>query len=693
MMIKVFVSYAGKDRERADELHQWLINKGHEVFLAHDLRDGVVGGEQWRLRLYERLRWADAVVCVLTRAYVASTWCTAEVAIAQSRGSRLIPILDELGVVHPLLSDVQHIDRTRNPVGAYAALAEALRRVDAAGGFGWPDDRSPFPGLRPFGVEQHRVFFGRGEETKELAELLRSSAEQAKAAVLMVVGPSGCGKSSLVRAGLLHVMAQEPGWRTLPPILPGADPVAALARECSGLGWTVDHVHDQLAGRGLVRLTDELLLANPGGSGQRLLIVVDQFEELLTHTSSGVRARFADLLCPALSGPVQVLATLRPEFVDQLLVNAELAVLRTDTYLLRPLRREALPVVIEGPARLAGIRVDDNLVARVVADTDSGEALPLLAFTLARLAEGVRRGGQLSAACYEQLGGVQGALTRQADIALAEASAASGRGRAEVITGLLRLVTVDEQGRPTRWRIPRDELSGPVIGELDAFVRRRLLTTDIDNGSVVVGVAHEAFLSAWSPLAQAIVENASALRARRAVEQAATEWNIEGRPPARLWERGQLAAVLADIGAHGRAGRLVTERVELSPTAQAFLQTSIRRDRLRRGLAITVLSVLLALAVVAGGIAVAQQRTAQHQRNLAISRQVAGEALDLRAANPALAAQLSLAAYQLAPTAEARSSVLSIATAPYATSLSGHTDYVIAVAFSPGGRTLATAMT
>ena len=132
-MIKVFVSYAGADRERADELHQWLVNAGHEVFLAHDLRDGIVGGEQWRLRLYERLRWADAVVCVLTQAYVASGWCATEVAIAQDRGSRLIPILDEPTVVHPLLSDVHNIDRTRDPAGAYASLAEALRRVDAAG--------------------------------------------------------------------------------------------------------------------------------------------------------------------------------------------------------------------------------------------------------------------------------------------------------------------------------------------------------------------------------------------------------------------------------------------------------------------------------------------------------------------------------------------------------------------------------
>src|SRR5262249_2529537 len=138
-----------------------------------------------------------------------------------------------------------------------------------------------------------------------------------------------------------------------------------------------------------------------------------------TQTPSQQRAQFAQLLYPTLGGPVQVVATLRPEFLNQLLLDSELAMLPTRTYTLRPLHREALRAVIENPAKLAGITVDDDLVTRLVADTDSGEALPLLAFTLAQLAEGVSRGGKLSTARYGQLGGVQGALTLQADAALA----------------------------------------------------------------------------------------------------------------------------------------------------------------------------------------------------------------------------------------------------------------------------------
>jgi hypothetical protein len=35
----------------------------------------------------------------------------------------------------------------------------------------------------------------------------------------------------MVRAGMLPVMAGEPGWWTLQPIVPSADPVTALVRE------------------------------------------------------------------------------------------------------------------------------------------------------------------------------------------------------------------------------------------------------------------------------------------------------------------------------------------------------------------------------------------------------------------------------------------------------------------------------
>jgi len=234
-MARVFISYTGKDVELAEEVHGWLVEDGHEAFRDHHLTDGIVVGDEWDERLHERLRWADALVCLVSAAYIRSTWCTAELATARSRGCRLIPVLTEPGIQHPFLPTVQHAALYENAGSARVLVNEALRRLDAAGGSSLPDGQSPYPGLRAFGVEQHRSFFGRSTEANALAELLRSPAQQADPAVLMVVGPSGCGKSSLVRAGLLPRMVEEPGWWCLAPLTPGVDPVGSLAANSPGL--------------------------------------------------------------------------------------------------------------------------------------------------------------------------------------------------------------------------------------------------------------------------------------------------------------------------------------------------------------------------------------------------------------------------------------------------------------------------
>jgi type II secretory pathway pseudopilin PulG len=729
---RVFVSHSGEDSGLAGQVHGWLVADGHNVFLDRDLGDGIAVGEDWQQRLHERLRWADAVVCLVTSAYVSSAWCTAEIVLAQSRGSRVLPLLAEPGVVHPLLRSVQHVNVDTGADVARAMLAEALRRIDAAGGSGWPDDRSPFPGLQPFDLDQRRVFFGRTAEVNALAELLRSPAHSADAAVLLVAGPSGCGKSSLVRAGLVPMMAEEPGWLTVAPMLPGADPVAGLSRELAAatrtldLDWTVAEVRRRLELKGgLVELADELMLAAPSPRPRRLLLVIDQFEELLTHTPAGERSRFVDLLRPALGGPVHVVATMRADFLDQLLLAPELAALPTRAHTLPPLHRDALAAVIEEPASLAGIGIDEGLVAQLVGDTDSGEALPLLAYTLAQLADGVGRGGRLLASRYQQLGGVHGTLTRSADAALDEA-ARSGAGRDQVIRSLLRLVTVDEQGRPTRWRVPRNELPPAAAAELEPFVARRLLITDWGDDGPTVEVAHESFLTAWPPLSEAVTANSTALRARRAVERAAEEWAGDGRAPARLWERGQLASALADTGARHRAVRepagspsearssgrglgprmrlgrrprvLVTDRVELSVRAREFLQASDWRDRRRRGRSTTILATLLVLALTAAAVAVIQQQATEQQQRLATQQQRIATARLLLAraegvvsTDPRTALQLGEAAVHIHPHPETRSGLAHVLRATrYKGSLTGYTSPVFSVAFAPDMPTLAT---
>ena len=119
----------------------------------------------------------------------------------------------------------------------------------------------------------------------------------------------------------------------------------------------------------------------------------------------------------------------------------------------------------------------------------------------------------------------------------------------QVISALLDLVTIDAEGRPTKRRAVLDELSSTMVDELEPFVDRRLLSTEAEGERTVVGVAHEAFLVNWPPLKDEIDAHAAALRARRVVENAATDWAAGGRDDGALLQGGQLAKATVDIGA------------------------------------------------------------------------------------------------------------------------------------------------
>jgi hypothetical protein len=240
--------------------------------------------------------------------------------------------------------------------------------------------------------------------------------------------------------------------------------------------------------------------------------------------------------------------TLRSEFLDDLRDLPCLEGVPIDAMVLPPLSRELLPSVIEGPARVAGLRLEPELVPRLVHDTGSGDALPLLAFTLQQLSEGVDRGGTLTLARYGALGGVQGALSRHADAALAAAIEQTGLSEAEVLAGLLRLVTIDNAGRWSRRPITIDGLPERIRAALQVLVERRLLVVEATEGVDTINVTHEALLTEWRPLRRTIEERLAALQAARTVEQSAADWQRDGRPEHYLWDEKRLAGALANLG-------------------------------------------------------------------------------------------------------------------------------------------------
>ncbi|MGH3820822.1 MAG: TIR domain-containing protein, partial [Pseudonocardiaceae bacterium] len=706
-MAHVFISYATPDRAIADKVARWLRAAGHEPFLDHDLRNGISAGEDWEQRLDGELRRVDAVIGVVTSSFLASTWCTAELATARALGCRLMPLSAEADVVHPLMQRLHSVDYLAGPGQARDRVLQAVRRLDDGGGT-WREGENPFPGLEPFTAARSRVFFGRADEAREVGNRLRALGSTG--GLLALVGPSGCGKSSLLNAAVVPLLSNDPAWLIVPSLVPGTDPLPELARALAAtatrleLGWSASDIRGKLeAGPdGLRRVADDLLAASPGTHPRRLLVTIDQAEELFTRTTPGARARLAQLLGEAMTGPVHVVTAMRSEFLDDLRDLPELTGVRIEAQVLAPLDREMLREVIEQPARVARLRLDHGLTAALVADTGSGEALPLLAFTLRQLAEGLPPGGTLTLARYHDLGGVCGALTQHAGTALTEAGQASGLTEPEILAGLTRLVTVDDTGRRARRRITLTSLTQPMRVALQVFVNRRLLLSDTgDDGQVWLSVAHEALLTGWHPLNAATADITSALRTARAVEQAAAEWTTAGQPENYLWDGKRLTATLttlkmADDGTshHPPPPPLV----ELDDEALAFLDTTARhvhatqeRERRRRTRTITVLSTLLALALIAAGIAVWQQHRASDAQRLAIARGMVAQADRIRDQDPRGALQLGIAARQFDTSPQTQASLQqTLESTPHLRTLRGHTDLVTGVAFAPDGRTLAT---
>ncbi|MDQ2882329.1 MAG: TIR domain-containing protein, partial [Actinomycetota bacterium] len=709
-MARIFISYATADRAIADEVADWLRVAGHEPFLDHDPREGIGLGEDWKQRLYRELREVDAVLGVVTRSFVSSEWCFAELGIADARGCRLIPLRVEVGVVHPLMRELHYVDYHGDPQQARDRVLQAVRLLD--GGGAWREGENPFPGLEPFTVGLSEVFFGRAADARRVANQLRAMDSTGRAGgLLAVVGPSGCGKSSLLNAAVTPLLDGDPAaWLRVPTLVPGTDPLPELARALASaavrleLGWSASEVRGRLeAGTdGLRRVADDLLAAGPATSQRRLLVVVDQAEELFTRTIPTALVRFVELLSGAMDGPVQVVVVMRSEFLDDLRTLPALVGRPIEAYVVAPLDREMLREVIERPAKVARLRLDEGLAAALVADTASGEALPLLAFLLRQLADGLPPGGTLSLSRYRDLGGVQGALVRHADAALAEAIRVSGLTEAQVLAGLTRLVTVDDTGRRARRRITLPGPAEPLRGALEVFVERRLLLSDTDEDNHVwLTVAHEALLTGWRPLDAATADIVAALRAARTVEQAAAEWTSAGRPEHYLWDDKRLTATLVTLGMasdgnshhHRPAGPPI---VALDDEARAFLDAAARRvstvkehERRRRRATIAVLSVLLLLVTTASIFAVYQRNTAQTQRDTAILNQIIIQADRLRSADASLAAQLDLAGYRMRPTPDLRTALLATENAVLSTPLAGHTSSVGSVVFSPDGHTLA----
>jgi serine/threonine protein kinase/DNA-binding SARP family transcriptional activator/WD40 repeat protein len=547
---------------------------------------------------------------------------------------------------------------------------------------------NPYKGLRPFVEADAEDFCGRDTVLQRLAEAVERNALTA------VIGPSGSGKSSLVLAGLVPLLRRS---ATLVAVMtPGEDPFASLS---SALSHVATERARSLISIEALRLPDgirtamEAIVFPVNGArrqvsfgarsidSQRLVVVVDQFEELWTHTARESCQRFLEELSISFgSERIRVVTALRADFLDRPLADPVLGPLMVDhSVLVTPMAATELHEAITFPAERIGVRVEAQLVSRVVAEMISQPgSLPLLSFTLAELFE-KRSGATISLEDYMRIGGLAGSLSRQADQLTDEVSG----GDSDVVRRMFtRLVSTGDGDSDIRRCVPRREMAGVPAAVIDAFVNRRLLTLDRDDVTrePTIEVAHDALLKSWDQLRSWLNDEREWRRELRSLTSAASAWCAQGRSDDDLY-RGPRLAIVEEL-ASTQLDSLTDEESEFLSTSllrQSFLAEESRRSmrlqrqqnvRLRRSL--VGIGVLLAVALIAGSSALWQTATAhrerqsaEEQRNSATKAEkqsristLAARSLAARATERDVAALLAVEAYRRSPNTESRSALI-----------------------------------
>jgi hypothetical protein len=473
---------------------------------------------------------------------------------------------------------------------------------------------APYAGLSSFQEADSARFFGRTQETMALVTRLRAEP------MIAVVGSSGSGKSSFIRAGVVPALKHSgEAWQVV-VVRPARRPLEVLVDALLQLTDSAQDLATDLAAReGLLeRLRHEpgyagaALRAHARRTGRRVLLFIDQFEELYTQVADHAeRVLFTTCLSSIAddaTSPARVVLSLRADFLDRVAEDPRfLAELSRGLFLLGAPRSEGLREALVQPAEMAGYRFEsDEIIEDMLAHLEATQgALPLLQFAAARLWDA--RDSQtrlLTLASYRAFGGIAGALAAHADAVLRQLPT-SGQQLARVV--LPRLVTPER----TRALVSLDELKEmasnhhEVTQLVDRLVQARLLVVQTAAGSATVELAHESLIAGWPLLRRWLDEGREDQAFREQLRTAARQWEARGRAPGLLWSGDALEEARLLRHRHGGA---------LPEKEQAFLDAAFvlatRAQRARRAVVIGTIT-LLTLLVVGGAVALVQVRRAQ----------------------------------------------------------------------------------
>ncbi|MCX7826083.1 MAG: WD40 repeat domain-containing protein, partial [Verrucomicrobiae bacterium] len=574
-------------------------------------------------------------------------------------------------------------------------------------------DVCPYQRLEPFSADRAEFFCGRTRLIGKLVESLRREPR-----FLAVVGPAGSGKSSLVMAGLIPALERGalPGPERWEPVVirPGGNPFG------------------QLAARGLVGAAQDLPAAVRGwlswrSEPTRLVLIIDQSEELLLLPDAALREAFVAQLATLLKSPLPatVVMTMRDQFYSRLIQFAPVWVEWLERGLVNitaALTKDELTAIVQEPARATGWEFEVGLAEMIVEEAmefsqkPSGPevghraVLPLLEFALTELWHR-RRDGKLTKDAYKLIGGVGSGLNHWADRVVFELSEDLRPLARRILTELVAL-TPEGQGHedtrrprllsdlckhePNRERIER--LARHLVEEWLLVIRQ-----DRTSGQEMVEFANDALLREWALLRRWLREDRRFLIWRQAISDRTAAWvasfptDPNRRDPDLLLRGAELTESVAWTKERER---------DLSEAERQFIQASFdgwehtvpARDGgrpaaagMRRRFTWKTALALVVCALLAAGVWQLGKLT-KGQTSLSLSRELAAVAQAKQHTDRELSLLLALEAAKLERTPQAEEVLRQLLLDSQGVSVLQASDHGLsAAAFSPDGARIVTA--
>ena len=596
--------------------------------------------------------------------------------------------------VEPTLETTQLYESIRN--GKLDKTPHLLKREPPAPG------EPPFKGLQYFDEMDADLFFGREELVSHLVKQIQSHEKTKSAHFLAIIGASGSGKSSLVRAGLIPALKRADISRSVMVITP------------------TEHLHDPLS----------FELKDSGNSKDHFLLFVDQFEELFTFCKNERERRsfISNLLHIAQQGSYSVIIALRADFYTACAPYENLRkILSRNQEFIGPMNINEIRSAIEKPALLNGWLLEpgfiDLLLHDIGADGDRSPepgALPLLSHAL--LETWHRRNGRmLTLAGYAESGGIHDAITRTAETVFARFSLEEQSIARNIF---LRLTELGEGTQETRRRVLLSEIIPPqesnsLLGKRTETVLKMLSDARlVITAETTAEVAHEALIREWARLQEWLSENREGLHFHRQLTETALEWNRLDRDPELLYRKARLTQALEWADSHSGDFNLLEQ--EFLAVSKAFTEAEIvEREAIRqreldsaRKLAKSerqraeeqtravrqlqrraiYLSIAFILAAILAITAIHLDGKANQEADNARSNELAAASISNLNLDPERSILLALQALSIVDTEQAGDALhQAVQASRIKYTLTGHTDEVTDVDFSPDGTKLASA--